>query len=179
MLLSILAISASLAHTPVDTEVRVQGADSFSMAAEAVVDASLDDVAELLGDCEATAAWFPQIVHTERVGTACVGQSAMPWPLKARSWSLTSEVEASDAGLVRHFAYVDGSGNLDDVQGRWVLSTEGTQTRVRWEARIDLGLQVQSSIVGWGTRQVVDQVMPALEAELRRRDRMADAVAGL
>ena len=143
-----------------------------------VVDAPLEEVLAVVLDCERTSEWFPAILESRRVGShadgsVCEGRTAAPWPVAPRSWTIDvssypSRVDGVDTWVVP-FAYVQGSGNLDEMYGGYHLQRLGDRTLVSYEAWLDLGFWMPEFLVSWGTKTILCGLLDALEREVLSR----------
>ena len=85
----------------------IEGSDTISIRAETVIDASVADIADVMGDNNTAAAWMPMITDrhdikaigpTERIEYTHIG---MPWPLTDRYFINTGKAEYLPKGVVR------------------------------------------------------------------------------
>jgi len=159
----LLAVSASAA---VVDEVAAEGGRPAHGWVEGAVELPVTRVLDILSDCEGFADWFPDLVESRPAGPGrCAGRTNLPWPIPDRTWVLeTSPSQQADDTWEVSFAYVEGSGNLNRMDGRWVLrGTPDGATQVRYEAWVDLGIPMPDVLVAWATRQVLPDVLTGLE----------------
>lgn len=136
-----------------------------------IVDVPVQQVFAIVMDCEGTGGWFPDLEDTHLVAAdRCAGTTDLPWPITDRTWEI--DLSASGVGTETWeagFAYVPGSGNLAEMQGRYLLeATEDGRTRVTYEAWIDLGFWIPEPLVSWATKRVLPGVLEGIEDEAGR-----------
>jgi hypothetical protein len=167
MLWCTLALAAQAAD--VDLVEVIPGRPSVGRV-EGTVDAPLDQVLSVIGDCAGTARWFPDMLESRLVsswegGYRCAGATDLPWPLKDRTWTIDVALAPGDDGAwIATFDYVPGSGNLAEMSGRYVVSPgENGRTDVTYEGRVDLGFWLPCAVVAWATAHLLPEVVHGLE----------------
>ena len=78
------------------------------------------------------------------------------------------QVDGMDVNL-SVFEYVQGSGNLVDVQGYWLLlpwGDDGSQSLVRYHVAIDLGTWLPDFLLEWSTENFLPMKIQGLRDAL-------------
>lgn len=128
----------------------------INATAEEVMDVvrRFDDWDEFMDDVE-----FSELQGQDEEGRwLCHGITDTPWPMENREWVIAASEEHVELdGMDVHisvFEYVQGSGNLVDVQGYWLLlpwGDDGSQSLVRYHVAIDLGTWLPDFLLEWST----------------------------
>lgn len=103
----------------------------------------------------------------------CHGITDTPWPMENREWVIRAsdervQVDGMDVNL-SVFEYVQGSGNLVDVQGYWLLlpwGDDGSQSLVRYHVAIDLGTWLPDFLLEWSTENFLPMKIQGLRDAL-------------
>jgi len=148
-----------------------------------VVDVPVEEALAIVMDCDQADVWFPDMLDTDVVSVdgdviRCAGATNLPWPVPDRTWQIDSEahLEVVDGveTWVAAFDYVEGTGNLDVLRGRYLLQRAGAgQTLVRYEAFVDLGFWIPEPLVNWATRRILPGILMGMEAHAETRMTLA------
>lgn len=139
-----------------------------------LIEAPRDELAEILLDYVEIPEWAPAtedvvIVGTEGECTFIEGTTKVPWPISNRTWRMCSRggVESVDGqeAFVYRFDHVEGTGNIDESFGYWVLYTlpdEPTWTYVRYVVNADPGIAIPQAILRWVTNGALPDLIEGL-----------------
>lgn len=142
-----------------------------------LIEAPRDELAEILVDYLEIPEWAPAtedvvIVGTEGDCTFIEGTTKVPWPISDRTWRMCSrggvEIIDGQEAFVYRFHHVEGTGNIDESSGYWVLYTlpdEPSWTYVRYVVHADPGIAIPQAILRW----VTNGALPELISGLRDR----------
>ena len=142
----------------------------------ALIEAPVEELAPILVDYPNIPEWAPASGEFVVVGfdmdcTYVDGTTRLPWPLSDRTWRMCSRghyetVEGREAFVYR-FAYVPGSGNIDESYGYWLLTGLDAHpgwTYVRYVVHADPGIAVPGAIVRWVTRNALPELIEGLRS---------------
>jgi len=173
---AIIAISAALAAPAADITVEPGWVTHGEITG--VVDVPMEEVLGIVLDCENADRWFPDTVNTEVVYTEtgkmrCAGETNLPWPFADRTWHIdvTGDVQTIDGveSWVLPFAYVDGTGNVEVLEGRYLLQDAGNgRTKVTYQADVGLGFWIPEPLLNWGTRRILPGILSGIESQADR-----------
>ena len=159
------------AHAATIESVEVQAARESHGVVAGVVDVPVGQVLDLVTDCAGSVGWFPDLLAARVVASGsdavrCEGATDLPWPLTDRTWQIDTVVEPLADGVFSvPFALVDGSGNLDELRGRYLLEDLGDgRTRVTYEAFVDLGFWVPEALAHYATKQMLPAILLGIES---------------
>lgn len=155
--------------------VRVVAGRPSTGSVSGTVDLTVDATLAVITDCAGTAAWFPDMLGSELVeawdhGYRCAGVTNLPWPLADRTWAIdVGWSQREDGAWIATFAYVRGSGNVAEMEGRYLLEPVGdARTRVTYEGKVDLGFWLPGCVLDWATSHLLPSVLHGLEDAGRR-----------
>ncbi|MCA9565832.1 MAG: SRPBCC family protein [Myxococcales bacterium] len=142
-----------------------------------VVDAPAQQVLDIIVDFDSWHEFMPSMTETEVTSTEgeyyiCRAVTDTPWPMddrvySFRAWAGETEVDGMTV-LTSNWDYVEGSGNLEDTEGYWLLipwGEDGSKTLVRYYLTADLGTWLPDFLLNWGT----ENMLPSLIEGLRSR----------
>ncbi|MCA9562998.1 MAG: hypothetical protein KC561_05890 [Myxococcales bacterium] len=128
-----------------------------------VINATPEQVMQIVQDFESYPEFMNDIVHAEVQGTEgdyllCHGITDTPWPMDDREWVIRATggpttVDGLDVYLST-WDYVPGSGNVEDTTGYWLAipwGSDGSQTLLRYRLRVDLGTWLPDFLLNWAT----------------------------
>ena len=127
------------------------------------VQAPRDEVFEIISDFENLEEWFPDMRNTVLISDDVgQGETHMPWPIADRDWQLnlhenTRTLEGIEC-RVAWFDHVEGSGNVDDTFGYWLVYTwpdDPTYTVIRYVLNADIGVAVPNGVINWASRRLL------------------------
>ena len=140
----------------------------------ALIHAPMRELGEIIADYDAATEWAPALSEqyvVEREGENYILQAttAIPWPISDRHFRMRSHWEfttfdGSDAFIDR-FEYIEGSGNLDDSFGYWLMmpyADNPEYTYIKYVVNADPGIAVPPFIIRWVTRNAVPDLFEAL-----------------
>ena len=125
--------------------------------------------------------WFPderntRIVRVEDGRTYGRGETNMPWPITDREWEVFATTADETLGGVEckviRYQYVEGTGNLDAMDGHWLLVPYGDNaewTILRYVIDVDIGVALPRAVVTWGTTSVLPNMVENLDAQAQAR----------
>ncbi|MBA2661312.1 MAG: hypothetical protein H0U74_03405 [Bradymonadaceae bacterium] len=133
-----------------------------------LVKAPISEVWPVITDCGKYEEWRDSIVDTGVVRKesdtvlVCKGTARVPFPASNRHGhfrvtNLPSTV-AGIAGFTSAFKYIEGSGNLSDMFGYWLLQPyEGNEeyTVIKYVLNVDIGGWLPDFLVRWASRRVL------------------------
>ncbi len=142
--------------------------------------APVDAVFNTIMDFDHEDEWFPDerdthVTRREGGRTYGQGETNMPWPITDREWEVfattSSEVLDGKECRVIRYQYVQGSGNLDQMDGHWLLIPYGDAnqwTLLRYVIDVDIGVALPRAIVTWGTTSVLPDMLDNLNEQAQR-----------
>jgi hypothetical protein len=166
-MLGCLLVTAVLAAD--DVVVEVETGPSSRGRVTGLVDAPIGPVLDVVMDCEGSARWFPGVFETRLVepgdrGHRCAGVTDLPWPFADRTWEIqVTRWSGADGVVFVAFAYLPGSGDLEALEGYYRLEPQGGQTRVSYEAAVDLGGWIPEVQMNWATERMLPGILEGLE----------------
>ena len=157
----------ALALEPISLDVQV-GRPSHGVIV-GIVAVPVEQVLDIVMDCDRSDRWFPDLEDTRVVGPGrCAGTTDLPWPISDRVWEIDTFAEGGADRWEARFAYVEGSGNLGSLHGRYVLERlDAGRTRVTYEGWVDLGFWAPQPLVAWATARVLPGILAGIEREAR------------
>lgn len=88
----------------------------------------------------------------------CHGITDTPWPMEDREWVIRASDEVTQIDgmevILSTFEYVEGSGNLEDINGYWLFipwGADGSHTLARYHLEVDLGTWLPDFLLEWST----------------------------
>jgi hypothetical protein len=133
-----------------------------------VIDASAEACFAIISDFSIQSTWVEDIILSEVTGeeeggiVLTRGITDTPWPMEDRVWSnrtWNGQTEVDGVMVyVSWFDYIPGSGNLEDVEGYWLLipwGDDGSKTLLRYHIAIDLGTPMPDFLLNWGTENML------------------------
>lgn len=115
--------------------------------------------------------WYPDMLDSEVTGTGRGrGQTDMPWPISNRNWEIeatqSEQVVGGINSYVATFDYIEGSGNLEEMYGYWLVRNwDNGCTMIRYVLNADLGIALPNSIISWAA----GRMLPGIVTGLRER----------
>lgn len=140
----------------------------------ALIRAPMRELGEIIADFDHATEWAPALTEqttVERDGDAYILQTttAIPWPIADRRFRTRATWEFTTVGgheaFVNEFEYIEGSGNLDESFGYWLLipyPDDPEYTYVKYVVHADPGIAVPPALVRWITRNALPDVIEAL-----------------
>jgi hypothetical protein len=131
----------------------------------------IEEVWAIVRDFNNLHVWYPDMLDSEVTGTGRGrGQTDMPWPISNRNWEIeatqSEQVVGGINSYVATFDYIDGSGNLEDMFGYWLVRDwDNGCTMIRYVLNADLGIALPNSIVSWAA----GRMLPGIVTGLRER----------
>ena len=139
-----------------------------------LVRAPMQDVYDIIMDFDNESEWFPdeeesEILRTEGDSIIGRGRTNVPWPIADRHWEVrttpsTETLNNVECYVIR-FEYIEGSGNLDEMHGYWVLRPYGDNnefTLVKYVLNVDLGIALPRAILNWAGRSMFPGIIDGL-----------------
>lgn len=146
-----------------------------------VVDASTDEVWEVIADFGGQDQWIPDVydtsvIRTEGDAQIVAGNTDAPFPISDRVWQIRMVAEESSiGGVASHVARwteVPDVGNMPLNQGYWIVQPfEGSadRTLVVYHVRVDSGIPVPDAIESNATRRMFPGFIHNLRERVQRR----------
>jgi hypothetical protein len=179
-------------HAPEEVEELLEGSplrsitrgDPLRAEVVALVEAPVEELAAIVQDYDTATEWAPalgecRITGAEGDAMLVRGTTLLPWPITDRTWQMRSYWGYRDvAGVnayVQAWDYVEGSGNIEDSFGYWLIAPWPQDPRlsyVKYVVNADPGIAIPDFIIAWVTRNA----LPDLIARLR--DRHAEVYGG-
>jgi hypothetical protein len=188
LLLVMLTGSSALASEPV-TPFRASEIERAA-AGEVLVDGEAGDISRgvvigllnapaealvaILADVENHEHWFPDTNDTTLVSqdgdTATFsGETHIPI-LPNRRWTnrgtYSTHNFATGTCHVFDYEYVEGSGNMDELFGYWLLcpyAEDPSKTMLKYVINADLGVPLPNSLLNWASRRMLPGVISGLQ----------------
>lgn len=143
----------------------------------AVVDAAPAAVWAVVSDFASQDRWVPDMADARivrRDGQHVIGGATtrMPFPLRDRTWEIRihnrAETVGGHEGFVSSWTFVQGSGNMLEHQGYWVVIPfpgRTDRTLVRYEFIVDPDVSAPDGV----ERRAMRRMLPGVMEGLRRR----------
>lgn len=115
--------------------------------------------------------WYPDMLDSTVISAGVGrGQTDMPWPISNRNWEIAVTRGTQTVGgiesWVATFDYIEGSGNLEEMYGYWMLRQYNDEcVMLRYVLNADLGIALPNSIVNWAA----SRMLPGIVEGLRER----------
>ena len=142
-----------------------------------VINFTPEQVFEVVADFDKHGEFMSDLALAEVTGLdgearLCHGITDTPWPMDDREWIIRAEgsatqVDGVDVYLVA-WTYVEGSGNLIDTTGYWLMmpwGADGSQTLLRYRLQVDLGTWLPDFLLSWST----ENFLPFKVTDVRNR----------
>ena len=98
----------------------------------------------------------------------------LPWPIGDRYFTVRLvEEPATGGGFWFRFSYVDGTGNIKDTRGHWLIVPWHDGSRVTYALWTDPGGMIPKWAVSRASRQTLPDVIVALRDRVEERERPA------
>jgi hypothetical protein len=136
-----------------------------------LVCAPLDEVWAIIRDFNQNHTWYPDMLESTLVASGRGrGVTDMPWPISNRNWEIEMSQSVEDVGGIEshvgRYQYVQGSGNLEEMYGFWLVRPwPNGCTLVRYVLNADIGVALPSGIINWAARRM----LPGIVTGLRER----------
>ena len=143
----------------------------------ALVQDPIDDVVPILARCWEYSRWQDNIVDTAMVrrisdnSMVCKGKTLTPFPARDRYGHFQVEyaVQPVDGqrSFVYEYEYLEGTGNLEEVFGHWILTPYGSNqehTLVKHVFSVNLGSLIPTFLIQW----VLNRNVPQLAYNIRQ-----------
>lgn len=152
----------------------VDAGDPLRAEVVALVRAPVDELAAIVSDYDRATEWAPATgacAINGRDGDAVLvdGTTVLPWPLTDRTWRMRSQFGYRDVdgrnAWVLAWDYVEGSGNIDDSFGYWLLTPydpDPSYTYVKYVVNADPGIPVPDFLFAWVTRSALPDLIDSL-----------------
>ena len=154
-------------------EVRVEVAEVAGGGREvcgiAVLDAPLEDIALVLKEADTYEEFMPHVKASElsvdSEGERLNSQRLdLPFPLNDRHYTVRlRERSLADHGWELSWQYVEGSGNVDDTQGSWLLQPWGDATLLTYRTITDPGGMIPKWVSGRISKRTFPKLVRAVE----------------
>ncbi|RDV40039.1 hypothetical protein DV096_05640 [Bradymonadaceae bacterium TMQ3] len=150
--------------------------------ATGIIQAPMRDVVPLVEECWKYGDWRDNIKDTALISRSsdervvCAGTAKVPFPARDRDGHFNVHNHTRDLGgvesFVSTFSYIEGSGNLGDMFGYWVLQPYGPNnehTLMRHVLNVDIGGWLPDFLVRWATRSTLPDMVIGARAYLNKR----------
>ncbi|RAL24888.1 hypothetical protein DL240_01380 [Lujinxingia litoralis] len=143
--------------------------------ATGIIQAPMEDVIPLVAECWKYGDWRDNIKDTALISRSsaervvCSGTAKVPFPARDRDGHFNVHNHTRTLGgvesFVSTFSYIEGSGNMGDMFGYWILQPYGPNnehTLMRHVLNVDIGGWLPDFLVRWATRRTLpDMVLGA------------------
>lgn len=143
----------------------------------ALVQDPINDVVPLLTRCWEYSRWQDNIVDTVLVrqisdnSLVCGGKTVTPFPARDRHGHFQVEYDTrvvdGERSFVYEYEYLEGTGNLEEVFGYWVLTPYGNNqehTLAKHSFSVNLGSRIPTFLIRW----VLNRNVPELAYTIRK-----------
>ncbi len=143
----------------------------------ALVQDPINEVVPLLARCWEYSRWQDNIVDTKLVerisdnSVVCSGKTLTPMPARDRHGHFQVEYDTKVVDGTRSFVYeyeyLEGTGNLEEVFGYWLLKPYGNNqehTLAKHSFSVDLGSRIPTFLIRW----VLNRNVPELAYTIRK-----------
>lgn len=140
----------------------------------AIIDAPADQVLAAIEDFDHYTDFMPDFDESEIVGqegdvTLCRMVVDTPWPMEDRRLTVRArsgplQIDGIDV-LFSDWDYVEGSGNMVDTEGYWLLlpwGDDGQRTLVRYYLIADIGTWIPEFLINWANERMMPESIVAL-----------------
>ncbi len=182
---TVVAATETPTYTPLSQEqaaellegeviVELQRGNPLRAETLALIHAPVRELGEIVADYDHATEWAPALTEqyiVEQQGDEYIIQATteIPWPIADRrfqtraQWEFTT-IDGREA-FVDQFEYIDGTGNIDDTFGYWLMveyADDPEYTHLKYVVYADPGIAVPAFIVRWATRNALPDVIEAL-----------------
>src|SRR5690554_2825677 len=168
-----------------DVLVTLQQNDSVNRGvATGIIQAPMSDVVPLVEECWKYGDWRDNIKDTSLVSRSsnervvCAGTAKVPFPARDRDGHFNVHNHTRTLGgvesFVSTFSYIDGSGNLGDMYGYWILQPYGPNdehTLMRHVLNVDIGGWLPDFLVRWANSRILPDMVIGARQYLADRAR--------
>ena len=166
-----------------DVHVELQQGDINRGVVIGIIQAPVADVAPLVGNCWEYDQWRETLIDTSlerRVSdeiVICGGTAVVPWPARNRSGHFRVHNRHESVGginsFVSSFNYIEGSGNMEQMYGYWIIhpyGPNGEHTILKHVLNVDIGGFLPSALVRWATRASLPDTVFGIRKVLTERN---------
>lgn len=149
-----------------------------------IVQAQINDVIPYVARCWEYGDWRDSLTDTSLDGrpeenvVICGGTAKTPFPARDRDGQFRVHNRVTDVdgqrSFVSSFDYIEGSGNMEDMFGYWVLRSygpDGEHTLVKHVLNVDIGGWLPDFLVTWATRRTLPETINGLRAQVAGSER--------
>jgi hypothetical protein len=164
-----------------DVHVELHEGDVNRGVVVGIIQAPLDEVRPLVERCWEYGDWRESLTDTSLVRressevVICGGTAVVPFPARNRSGHFRVHNRTTTVGgvesFVSSFQYIEGSGNLEDMFGYWILQPygpNGEHTLLKHELNVDIGGFLPGALVRWATRRTLPDTVMGIREQLNR-----------
>ncbi|TXD31778.1 hypothetical protein FRC96_20100 [Lujinxingia vulgaris] len=150
--------------------------------ATGIIQAPMSDVVPLVEECWKYGDWRDNIKDTSLISRSseervvCAGTAKVPFPARDRDGHFNVHNHTRELGgvesFVSTFSYIEGSGNLGDMFGYWILQPYGPNnehTLMRHVLNVDIGGWLPDFLVRWATRSTLPDMVIGARAYLNKK----------
>ena len=144
-----------------------------------IIQHHVNDVIPLVARCWEYAEWRDSLRDTglearnDDENVVCSGTAKVPFPARDRRGHFEVYNRVTEMGgqqvFVSTFDYIEGSGNLDDMFGYWVLEpygTNGEHTLLKHVLNVDIGGWLPDFLVRWANRRTLPGTILGIREQL-------------
>jgi hypothetical protein len=160
------------------------GSDAKEGCVVGYIPASPDAVMTILRDAASYDEYMPRVERSD-VSTGSDGallnrqELDLPFPIGDRQFTIVLTEQRSDDGAYRlGFTYVEGSGNIKDTRGHWLIEPWRDGSRVTYVLWTDPGGAIPKWAVNRASRRTLPDVVAALRERVLERRPGAGSSAG-
>lgn len=166
-----------------DVHVELQEGEINRGVVIGIVQAPMADVIPLVANCWEYGDWREALIDTKlerRVSddvVICSGTAVVPFPARNRSGNFRVHNRHQRVGgidsYVSSFKYIEGSGNMEDMFGYWILTPygpNGEHTILKHVLNVDIGGFLPGALVRWATRRTLPDTVIGIREVLTKRN---------
>ena len=166
-----------------DVHVELQQGDINRGIVVGIIQAPVSDVMPLVGNCWEYGDWREALIDTKlerRISdevVICSGTAVVPFPARNRSGHFRvhnrNETVGGIPSFVSSFKYIEGSGNMEDMFGYWIIQPygpDGEHTLLKHVLNVDIGGFLPGALVRWATRATLPDTVFGIREVLNRRN---------
>jgi hypothetical protein len=148
-----------------------------------IIQAPVSEVQPLVERCWEYGDWREALMDTSLIRressevVICSGTAIVPFPARNRHGHFRVHNRTTTVGgvesFVSSFAYIEGSGNLEDMFGYWILQPYGANeehTLLKHVLNVDIGGFLPGALVRWATRRTLPDTVIGIREQLNSRN---------
>lgn len=166
-----------------DVHVELQEGEINRGVVIGIIQHPVADVIPLVANCWEYGNWREALIDTGLEGressdvVICSGTAVVPFPARNRSGHFRVHNRHETIGginsYVSSFKYIEGSGNMEDMFGYWIIhpyGPNGEHTILKHVLNVDIGGFLPGALVRWATRRTLPDTVFGIREVLNRRN---------